>query len=958
MQEVIGFLQTEDWPLCAVSFGLESVTAPVRAVLLARLHRLAKHPVGGPALAFVCSLAGFAVVARFSYQWVDTKSGLEALWLPNGVVVALFVLVPRKWRPWVLLGVLPGELIADTLQGYPLLVACAFSLTDMFESALAGLILLRIAGRRPRGDRQRDFYAILLAAAIAPIPGGLIGGAIETINWGIPYQSSFLLWWFGDLTGIFLVVSVAISLASPNRPTTRLRKLSSLVEAGLVVAVTCAVFDLTTRPIMFVLLFPVVGVALRHSLRVTALASLAFAMCATFLTATGHGPFTPFSDAPTRVMLVQGFITVTAAIAFLISATMSSQRRAERDLARSLAVAEVANVRVRASFEGAAIGMMLIDAVGVVLAANQSSAAMFGCSAADLVGIQGADLIHPDDLALLLASRERRLREPTGHTELELRNVRKDGTVMIGRYTISPIHAEDGSLLHQLAEIEDVTELRRVEAELVKSRALEQAVVEVSGDVLAVVELDGTIRLVSRAVEDQLGYTVEDLVGSNFLTFIHPDDRPAFRDMISAELKGEKTPRVRCRVLTKDGRVRLWDGSVSAEPCTDRPASFLVANLRDMTDEVEREERLRQTQKLETVGRLAGGVAHDFNNLLVGILGYNELALAKIGDGPGAAEISGALAAAKDAAALTAQLLAHSRRQVLDPQVFDLRDAATEMTELLRRMIDGRIEIVATLPENEVLIKADRPQIGQVIMNLAVNASDAMPSGGRLTIEVAADTARQRAVLTVEDEGTGMDAETAAQIYEPFFSTKGDLGTGLGLSTVHGIVVQSGGQISVESIPGHGTTFTVLLPLATGDRTDTVTGPAPARAIDGGEQILFVDDDSTVRDVVSAMLSQRGYNVSVAASGAEAVALSQTPALGTVDLILTDLAMTGLNGRQTAEAIRMHQPTAKTLYISGYTEDEAIRVGGYEPGVGFLQKPFSTDELDAKIRVLIDAIVL
>jgi PAS domain S-box-containing protein len=618
----------------------------------------------------------------------------------------------------------------------------------------------------------------------------------------------------------------------------------------------------------------------------------------------------------------------------------------------------VANVRVRASFEGAAIGMMLIDAAGVVLAANQSSAAMFGCSASDLVGMKGTDLVHPDDRQLLVTSRAARLAATTDHTELELRTVRQDGTVMIGRYTISPIRAEDGSLLHELAEIEDVTELRRVEAELVTSRALEQAVVEVSGDVLAVVELDGTIRLVSRAVEDQLGYTVEDLVGANFLSFIHPDDQPAVREMISAELQGEKTPRVRCRVVTKDGRVRLWDGTVAAEPCTDRPPGFLVANLRDVTDEVEREERLRQAQKLETVGRLAGGVAHDFNNLLVGILGYNELALVRIGDGPGAAEIAGAIAAANDAAALTAQLLAHSRRQVLDPQVFDLRDAVTELTELLRRMIDGRIEIEARLPEHEVLIKADRPQVGQVIMNLAVNASDAMPAGGRLTIEVAADTARQRAVLSVADEGAGMDAETAAQIYEPFFSTKGDLGTGLGLSTVHGIVVQSGGRISVESSPGRGTTFTINLPLAEGERTDTQTALAPSPGLHDGKQILFIDDELTVRDVVSTMLRQRGYNVSVAASGAEAVALSQTPALGTVDLIVTDLAMAGLNGRETAEAIRLHQPTAKTLYISGYTEDEAIRVGGYEPGVAFLQKPFSTNELDAKIRGLLDAIVL
>ena len=808
------------------------------------MRRLVAHRAGGPALAFFATLVGFAVVARFSYQFVDGKSGLETLWLPNGLVVALFVLAPKRWRLWVLLGVLPGELISDSLQGYPLHIAFAFGLTDLLESALAGVIVLKIAGRRPRGDRQRDFYAILTAAAVAPSVGGLAGAGITAVQWGLPFRPAFLLWWFGDITGIFLIVSFAIALAAPSGPIWRLRSLSALVEAALVVAVTGAVFGVTDRPIMFLVLFPVVGIALRHGLRVTTFASLAFAIFATFLTETGHGPFVPFDNGPLRVMLAQGFITLTAAIAFLISATMASQRLAEGKLARSLADAEAANVQVRASFDGATIGMMLIGADSVVVAANLSAAAMFGCSPEDLVGTDVVDLIHPDDRALLLTGRGARLAATAGHAELELRNVRKDGTVMIGRYTISPILAEDGSLLHQLAEIEDVTELRRVEAELSQSRA----------------------------------------------------------------------------------------------------------------EQIERDEQLRQAQKLETVGRLAGGVAHDFNNLLVGILGYNELALAKIDGGPGATEIRGALAAAKDAAALTAQLLAHSRRQVLDPQVFDLRDAVTEITDLLRRMIDAKVEITATLPEHAVLVKADRPQIGQVIMNLAVNASDAMPSGGRLTIALGADTVRKVAVMTVSDDGAGMDAETASQIYEPFFTTKGDLGNGLGLSTVHGIVAQSGGRISVDSTLGEGTTFTITLPLGKCDRDESP--PAVKRESRGGEQILFVDDEPTVRDVVASMLSLRGYRVSVAANGAEAVAMSQTTAPGSLDIVVTDLAMAGLNGRETADAIRIHQPSARTLYISGYTEDEAIRVGGYESGVGFLQKPFSTDELDAKIRTLLDAVVV
>ena len=923
-----------------------------------RLRIVAAHSAGGPALGILSTLVGFAGVAQLSYRLVDSQSGLVGLWLPNGVVVALFVLLPRSWRPWVLLGVLPGELISDTLQGYPLQAAFGFGMTDMLESALAGVILLRIAGRRPRGDRQRDFYAILIAAATAPVFGALVGAAITTAQWSVSFQSSFLLWWFGDLTGIFLVVSFAISLGQPERCTTRLRSLSAFIEVGLVVAATIAAFGLTTRPIMFVVLFPIVAVALRQNLRATSLASLAFAVCATFLTATRHGPFSEIGDGPMRVMLAQGFITGTAAIAFLISATLAAQRRAERNLARSLAAAETATAQARASFDGAAIGMMQIDASGVVLAANHSAAAMFECSPSDLVGAKGVGLIHPDDRAMLVGSRERRLDRGTEVTKLELRHVRADGSVAIGLYTVSPIRSDDGTFMYQLAEIEDVTELRRIETELVRARALEQTVVEVSGDVLAVVEPHGTIRLVSRAVEEQLGYTVEELIGANFLAFVHPDDRQAAEDAFAAERAGAAAPLLRCRVLTKDGRVRLWDGTVAAEPCTDRPPSFFVANLRDVTDQVEIEENLRQTQKLETVGRLAGGVAHDFNNLLVGILGYNELALEKIGDGPGATEVAGALAAAKNAAALTAQLLAYSRRQVLDPTVFDLRAAVTEMTELLRRMISPRVEIVATLPAHDVLIRADRPQIAQVILNLGVNASDAMPAGGRLSIDVEIDISREQAVMTVKDEGTGMDAATAAKMFEPFFSTKGDLGTGLGLSTVHGIVAQSSGHVSVESSPGNGTAVTISLPLAADEPSRIPVTRPPGRANQGSERILFVDDEPVVREIVSTMLEQRGYRVSVATSGEEAIAFSRKADAGTIDVVVTDLAMAGLDGRQTAEAIRVHQPSAKTLYISGYTEDEVVRRGDYESGIAFLQKPFSTDELNAKIRELLASVAV
>ena len=653
---------------------------------------------------------------------------------------------------------------------------------------------------------------------------------------------------------------------------------------------------------------------------------------------------------PTYTLMV--IVAVMAALALL------RQFLGRRDLGRALAQAEAANERARGAFEGAATGMALTDPAGTMLAANPAYAKMLGYSPSELVGMQLADLVHPDDRAMVAEVHKRMAAATETRRPGEFRHLRKDGEAIIGRVTVSPVRAEDGSLLHLLAEVEDVTELRRVEAELGESHELHRVMVDSSLDGLVVSNLDGTVRFVSPAAGDASGYRADELVGSYFLDFVHPDDQPAALATVAAALSGEPQSLLRVRLNVKDGSVKLWDvkigvgRSLSGEPC------FLVANMRDVTDQVELEEQFRQSQKMEAVGRLAGGVAHDFNNLLVGIRGYNELALLKIGDGPGSAEIGGSITASEKAAALTAQLLAYSRRQVLDPKVFDLRDAIAEMAALLRRTINGTIELVTTLPDQQAaLVYADRSQIEQVLMNLSLNARDAMPSGGRLTIEVAVDAAEQQARMLVTDDGEGMDANTVAQIFEPFFSTKGAAGTGLGLSIVHGIVSQSGGQIAVESEPGQGTTIAVTLPLAEQEQTQahTQTETPPLSHTRRGETVLLIEDDPIVRDVVSSMLTQRGYSLCVAASGEEAVVLAQTqPA--SFDIVVSDLVMPGLNGRQTAEAVCAYQPQARVLYISGYTDDQLVQVGGYEPGIAFLQKPFSIDELDGKMRELVDAI--
>jgi len=387
---------------------------------------------------------------------------------------------------------------------------------------------------------------------------------------------------------------------------------------------------------------------------------------------------------------------------------------------------------------------------------------------------------------------------------------------------------------------------------------------------------------------------------------------------------------------------------------TERKASEL--------ERVQLEAQLRQAEKLEALGQLAGGVAHDFNNLLLAIRGYGELALGRLErDEEGVSEdVLEMLMAAARAADLTKQLLAFGRRQVLDPKVLDLNDVVRATDGLLQRVIGDNVELVTTLAKQPVVVKADRGQLERVITNLAVNARDAMPHGGVLRIEVSTVGFEAGhdgfALLRVVDQGAGMDAATASRIFEPFFTTKGDTGTGLGLPTVHGIVAQSGGKVVVDTAPGSGSTFSVYLPLCA-EESSSSRIPGAVVNCEGSETILVVEDDSTVRSIVSTMLAGRGYEILEAAGGEEAI-LRFEAREHPIPLVVCDLIMRRLDGRQTVDGIRGIEPATKVLYMSGYTDDAIIRGGGLGRGTGFIQKPFSGEELAARVRELLDGVAV
>jgi PAS domain S-box-containing protein len=388
----------------------------------------------------------------------------------------------------------------------------------------------------------------------------------------------------------------------------------------------------------------------------------------------------------------------------------------------------------------------------------------------------------------------------------------------------------------------------------------------------------------------------------------------------------------------------------------------------DITERRQLEDQLRQSQKMEAIGRLAGGVAHDFNNLLTVISGYGHMIMRDLPhDDPLHSCVEEVLKASSRATSLTNQLLAFSRRQVIQPKILDLNALVANMDRMLRRVIGEHIELETVLSPGIGGVKADAGQLEQVIMNLAVNARDAMSEGGKLSIRTSnVDVRRSSRVhadvrpgsyvrLTVADTGKGMDAEIMVHLFEPFYTSKETgKGTGLGLSTVYGIVKQSGGEIVVESEPGRGAIFNIYLPRITDltQRTPATQGERSVRA--GTETILLVEDEIGVRQLVREMLHRLGYKIHEASSGADAVRIFAQHQ-NTIDLLLTDVIMPQMSGRDLAERLKALQSSLKVLYISGYTDDMLAHHGVLESNVYLLQKPFAPDELAKKLREVLDA---
>ncbi|HEY4342819.1 MAG TPA: PAS domain S-box protein [Parvibaculum sp.] len=650
---------------------------------------------------------------------------------------------------------------------------------------------------------------------------------------------------------------------------------------------------------------------------------------------------------------------------FAVTAAIAIENR------QLLEVSGAADARFRRIVEIAREGIWMIGPDERVRYINGYMANMLGYDPADAMGRSFYDFMSPEEREISRRARDAGEIGKAGSREAKL--IRKDGTHIWTQASTVPVFRADGSFEGALGVVMDITERKHAEDELrTKQTALETAldvnssIIDSALDVVCVMDGNSKFVSVSRRARDVWGYEPEEMLGRRFGEFL-PPDRIENATVLTAEIKaGRATPQpAETRFLRRDGTFIPMLISVS----WNARHSLMFAFMRDLTEQKEMEARLRQSQRLEAIGQLTGGVAHDFNNLLTVILGNAEALADRLNDDQRSrllAEMT--RTAAERGADLTNRLLAFARRQPLEPQACNVNKLVARMDGLIRRMLDEDIEIEVVRGAGLWTAMVDPSQLEAAILNLSVNARDAMPSGGRLTIETANAhidesyaeqhvevSAGQYVLLSVSDNGTGMPPEVATRAFEPFFTTKAvGKGSGLGLSMVYGFVKQSGGHVKIYSEAGQGTNVKIYLPRG---EAEAAEAPDRRRAADdqrGNELILLVEDNDLVRSYVDGQLKSLGYRVIAVDNGPEALEVIRGGEA--IDLLFTDVVMPGgLNGRQLAEEARKLMPALKVLFTSGYTENAIVHHGRLDRGVHLLSKPYRRSELAAKVRLVLGA---
>ncbi len=610
-------------------------------------------------------------------------------------------------------------------------------------------------------------------------------------------------------------------------------------------------------------------------------------------------------------------------------------------------------------------GVIVADCQGHFLLANPAAERILGVPVNEappdrwpaVFGLYHADMVTPftaEELPLARAIR--------GETVPEVEVFVRNSACPEGLWHTSaatPLRDASGRQIGGVLILRDINERKRGEEELRQTADTLSAVIQTSPLAIVSLDLDGTVRAWNRAAERMFGWKAEEVIGQRF-PIVPEEDEAFFRANQEKLRHGETIAGIERQRRTKDGAlidVALWNA-----PRRDGSGRVVgaISVIADVSERKRLEEQFRQAQKMEAVGRLAGGVAHDFNNLLTVISGYTQMLLDETEEGDGRRDfVQEIVNAAESATSLTDQLLAFSRRQIVSPRVIELNELVGGMNHMMRRLLGEDIELETRLTPQLPKVKVDPGQLQQVLMNLVVNARDAMPGGGVIAIETGSVTVGEShpegvaagayVTLSVSDSGKGMTEEVRRRAFEPFFTTKGrGKGTGLGLSTVYGIIKQAGGDVTIRSEPDRGSTFRIYLPAL--DEAAAAGVEVPGRVVlkTGTETVLAVEDDPKLRRMIREVLSSHGYQVLEAADFRAALEYCEAHP-GPIHLLLSDVVLPGIGGCELAKQAQALRPRLKVLFMSGYAEHEAL-----EEGRPFLQKPFTPERLLGRLRDLLD----
>jgi two-component system cell cycle sensor histidine kinase/response regulator CckA len=626
-----------------------------------------------------------------------------------------------------------------------------------------------------------------------------------------------------------------------------------------------------------------------------------------------------------------------------------------------------AEEKYRSIFENAVEGVFQTTLEGQFITVNPSLARILGYDSPEEVILMITDITHQLYVEPERRAEAARIQEVGGILhDLEFEAYRKDGEKIWLSLNRRSVRDENGVEIYREGTVEDITERKQAEEELLQSEQRYRLLFKRNPQPMWVFDLETLAFLeVNDAAIHHYGYTREEFLAMTIKDIRPAEDIPKLLDNVSRAMPQHEEAGI-WKHKKKDGTITFVEITTHELTFYGRPAQIVLAY--DVTERRFLEEQFRQSQKLEAVGQLAGGVAHDFNNLLTVITGYSELSLRGLDkDTPLYSNLEEIKKAGESAATLTRQLLAFSRKQVLQPKVLQLNVIVNDVNKMLQRLIGEDIDLLTVLEPSLGQIKADPGQIEQVILNLAVNARDAMPQGGRLSIETTnvyldeqyarRHTAIQPGhyvMLAVSDTGCGIDAEIQVRMFEPFFTTKEHgKGTGLGLSTVYGIVKQSDGNIWVYSEVGKGTTFKVYLPRVDEGAQEYKRSAETEKALQGTETILLAEDEDIVRKLARQVLEMYGYQVLEAANGDAALLICERYT-EPIHLLITDVVMPEMSGRELAERWSQLCPEMRVLFMSGYTDDAIVHQGVLDAGANFIQKPFSPDALAGKVREVLD----